>query len=246
MSEGTKRRCRQLSVQPLKEEECLTVHSCSIVLLFVTASAQSQIHYQSFRNTTGLNLVGGATVVGNKIRLVPAQRDTRGNFWTQKAFPVARGFHSSFAFRYSHQGGSKDGNGNPGNDGLLFYIQPVSNVLQQNMEIPAKSLCIFFDGYKNNNVGDISSSRVEVLVNAQRIGQVDVEPLGIRFRDGRVVRARVEYDGHCLTVFLNDKPVGTYKDVDLNEVSPGYVGFHGMGGDAYADVDVLNLHFDSL
>ena len=226
----------------------MSYRSITIALGFmiIAASAQAQIHFRNFRNTTGLNLVGGTRVVGNAIRLVPSKRDTRGNFWTQEAFPVASGFHASFSFRYSHQGGSRDGNGNPGNDGLLFYVQPVSNVLQQNMDIPARSLLLFFDGYKNNPAGDISSSRVEVRLNAKSLGQTDVEPLGIRYRDGKVIHARVEYDGHCLTVFLNDHLAVTYDHIDLSAISPGYVGFHAMGGDAYADVDVLNLHFDSL
>src|SRR5207244_1970734 len=100
--------------------------------------------------------------------------------------PVTGGFRASFAFRYSHQAGSTDGSGNPGNDGLLFYIQPVSNSLKQDMDIPSRSLLLFFDGYKNYDRDDVSSSRLEVKVNAKRLGQTDVEPLGIRYRDGKV------------------------------------------------------------
>ncbi len=215
-------------------------------LLAVTASAQAQVHFRNFRNTTGLNLIGGTTVVANKIRLVPARRDSRGNLWTQRAFPVTGGFRVSFSFQYTHQGGSTDGNGNPANDGLLFYIQPVSNALQQDMDVPSKSLLLFFDGYKNYDTDDVSSSRVEVRLNTKRLGQTDVEPLGIRYREGKVVHVRLEYDGCRLALFLDNKPVVTYSNVDLSAISPGYVGFHGMGGDAYADVDILNFHFESL
>lgn len=216
---------------------------CAVLLSFASSSF-GQVHYRNFRNTSGLNLISDAAVVGNKIRLVPSHKDSRGNVWTQKAFSVAGGFRATFAFQYTHHGGSTDGNGHTGNDGLLFYIQPVSNVLKQDMDIPAKSLLVYFDGYKNNDVGDISSSRVEVRVNAQVLGQTDVEPLGIRYRDGKVNRAQVEYDGHCLSVYLNGKLIVTYNNVDLSAISPGYVGFHGMGGDAYADVDILNLRFE--
>src|SRR5438067_2365269 len=131
-------------------------------ILSLGTAAGAQVHFRDYGNTTGLNLIGGASVVDRKIRLVPARRDTRGNVWTQEAYPVAGGFRASFSFRYSHQGGSTDGNGHPGNDGLRFFVQPVSSALQQNMEIPARSLLLFFDGYKNYDRDDVSSSRLEV------------------------------------------------------------------------------------
>jgi hypothetical protein len=223
----------------------MSLRGIGITLALLAATAgQAQVHYRDFHNTTGLNLVGGAAVVDNHLRLVPARRDSRGNVWTQKALPVAQGFTASFAFRYWHHGGSTDGNGNLGNDGLRFIIQPLSNVLQQNTDVPPRSLFVFFDAYKNNNVGDVSSSRVEVQVNAARLGQTDLEPLGVHFRAGKVVHARIEYDGHSLAVFVNNKPAIKYENVDLRAISPGYIGFHGMGGDAYADVDIMNLQFD--
>lgn len=217
----------------------------TVVLSAAAIAAPASFHYRDFRNTTGLNLIGGARVVDRGIRLVPAQKDSRGNVWTQQAYPVAQDFRASFTFRYRHQGGSTDGSGNPGNDGLLFYIQPGSSALQQDMEIPARSLMLFFDGYRNYDADDVSSSRLEVKLDQKRLGQTDLEPLGIRYRTGEPVRVRVEYRSGCLSIFTNDRLAATYSKLDLASISPGYVGFHGMGGDAYADVDILNFRLES-
>jgi hypothetical protein len=218
----------------------------SLLFCGVTCGAEAQVRFRDFRNTTGLNIIGGTTVEGNKIRLVPARRHSRGNVWTQKSFPVTGGFHASFDFRYTHQGGAPDGNGNSGNDGLLFYVQPVSNALQQNMEIPEKSLLLFFDGYKNQDRDDVSSSRLEVRLNGKRLGQTDVEAFGVKYRESKLVRVSVEYDGTRLTIALNDRQVVVYSNVDLSDASPGYVGFHGMGGDAYADVYISSFTFEPM
>jgi Legume lectin domain. len=214
-------------------------------LLFATEAKPDHICYRNFRNTTGLNLIGSARVERDRIHLLPAQANTRANVWTQRSFPVTGGFTASFSFRYTHQAGIHDANGNHGNDGLLFYIQPISNALQQDMEIPPRSLLLWFDGFRNPNVDDVSSSRLEVKLNGKRLGQTDVEPFGIRYRDGKEIRVRVDYDGDRLTIALNDKQVIVYSEVNLNDVSPGYVGFHGMGGYAYADVDIFNLTFEA-
>jgi hypothetical protein len=114
------------------------------------------------------------------------------------------------------------------------------------MEIPPKSLLVFFDGFRNTNVDDVSSSRVEVQQDRKRLGQTDVEPFGVRYREGKVVHARIEYDGDRLTVSLNNRPVAVYSNIDLSTTSPGYIGFHGMGGYAYADVDILDFAFEPL
>src|SRR5437588_7288089 len=118
---------------------------CAVLAAATAAAGPTRFDYRSFRNTTGLNLIGDAAVVDDRIRIVPSRRDTRGNVWTQQAYPVAGGFRTEFAFRYTHQGGSTDGSGHPGNDGLIFYIQSGSNSLRQDTDIPARSLSVFFD-----------------------------------------------------------------------------------------------------
>lgn len=218
----------------------------AVCAMFVIGPVQTQVNYRNFRSASGVNILGDAVQMGSFIRLVPSHRDTRGNVWTQRPLPVTAGFRATFSFRYWHHGGSTDGNGHPGNDGLVFYIQPLDNALKLNIDPPARSLMIHFDGYKNYDRDDVSSSRVEVRVDGHRLGQEDVEPLGIRYRDGKVQRVRIDYDGKCLSVTMNDKLVATYRDVDLSPVSPGFVGFHGLGGDAYADVDLMSFRFDCL
>ncbi len=216
-----------------------------LVLLPVAGpTAHAQASYRDFRNTTGLNLLQQAAVADRGIRLVPARRNSRGDVWTQAAFPLAGGFRASFSFRYWHQAGARDADGNPGNDGLFFVIQPVSNALALNMAMPPRSLSLYFDGWRNKNTDDVSSSRLEVQVNGHRLGQTDLEPLGIRYRDGKDVRVGLDYDGRSLFITMNGKLAASYSNVDLSAASPGFVGFHGMGGDAYADVDLLSLHID--
>lgn len=56
----------------------------------------------------------------------------------------------------------------------------------------------------------------------------------------------IGYDGSCLALFLNNMAALPCPHVDLSAISPGDVGFHGLGGDAYADVDILSFSFKPI
>src|SRR5262245_41650552 len=85
--------------------------------LAATGTARAQ-NYPDFSNTTGLNLVGSATQVGNVLQLTSATQNLAGAFWYTTPVKVSGGFDTTFRFRMSNFDTSFGGA-----DGMAFVIQ---------------------------------------------------------------------------------------------------------------------------
>lgn len=198
--------------------------------------------YWTFADIAGLDLGGDAAQAGNVLRVNPASQRKFGNVWRHDAVPVGEGFNTTFAFRYANVGGIHDAAGNPGTDGFVFAIRPDSAGGRAN--VGAAGLYIWLDAYKNplaEAPDDVSSSRVAVYANGQRLGQIDIDALGIRFREGGTHQFTAEYDGAKLDLWLDGRQLGTFGNISLP--ASAFMGFSGAAYEAYADQELLNWSF---
>jgi hypothetical protein len=87
---------------------------CLLVLIAAPAATYGQFSYPNFSSTSGLNLVGSATVVSNAIQLTAAGVGFAGSaFWYTTPVNVGAGFSTTFSYTISPGGA----------DGLAFVIQ---------------------------------------------------------------------------------------------------------------------------
>jgi len=85
-----------------------------MVLIAAPAATYGQFSYPNFSSTSGLNLVGNATVVSNAIQLTAAGTGFASSaFWHTTPVSVGAGFSTTFSYTISSVGA----------DGLAFVIQ---------------------------------------------------------------------------------------------------------------------------
>src|SRR5262245_13627940 len=83
----------------------------------------SGFSFPNFADTTGLQVTGDATQVGNVLRLTSASLDQAGGVSYLSKRPVANGFETRFQFQITALGGVPDCEGKNGADGLAFVFQ---------------------------------------------------------------------------------------------------------------------------
>lgn len=245
---------------------------CILACLFASASEQTaeakseprlvpEVEFDDFATTTGMQLVGSAARSGAVLRLTPAQEHKVGAAWYGERLPVAKGFDTTFQFKFTNQGGL-----GPGADGLAFVLQnnAVTAVggkggaggfaigAQENRGDPGipRSIAVFFDTFKN--VGDPSDNYISICANG---GAPDLRwppPrlastrfLRVALKDSRVHTARVVYEPPIMSVFLDNPVVPVLQSVvDLSTVVDGrgtaYAGFTASTGMGWENHDILS------
>jgi hypothetical protein len=215
-----------------------------VVFLAVAEIGIADISYNDFSSITGLNFVGQSQQVGNLILVAPALEESRGAVWYQERQPVTYGFTTEFSFQYDNISGNTDAHNNRGCDGIRFAIQPISNAIDGSFY---DGLEIWFDAFDNAiDSYDFSSSRVEVSYLGTVLGQTDIEPMGIIYRDENVHVAKIEYDGLDLSIFLDSQAVVIYSGIDFSSIENSYIGFRGYGGGAYADLNMYDWNYTAI
>jgi len=87
---------------------------CLLILIAAPSAIYGQFSYPNFSSTTGLQLVGSATVVSNAIQLTVASTGAAASaFWYTTPVNVGPGFSTTFTYSISPGGA----------DGLAFVIQ---------------------------------------------------------------------------------------------------------------------------
>jgi hypothetical protein len=216
----------------------------------------------SQESTSGLRLVGSATLTGKVLRLTPAERHMAGAAWFEEKQIISGGFVSRFEFQLTRQGGL-----GPGADGFAFVLQNSGpNALGSRgsaggfalgevqrygkaVGIP-QSIAIFFDTFRNPEIGDPSDNYIAICTAGRR-QQMRWPPtrlaytrkLPVNLKDRRVHEAQIAYQPPILTVFLDGMTVLT-SSVDLSTVldtdGASYVGFTASTGSGFENHDILN------
>ena len=206
--------------------------------------------YANFNSTSGLNLIGSASVTNGVLRLTPAVDSQTGDVWLTTKQACSGGFDSTFHFAIS-QLGNIYGN-EPGGDGFTLSVQnccPTNNSWA--MGDTNQFLAVFFNTFWNwpgCTCPDVSDNSVGILVNQTYIAQTDLNPLGINMSDGATHLAHVNYNGTDFTVWVDGVMVltnvyvaGLQPGVDAS--GRGWVGFTAGTGAAYENHDILDWSF---
>jgi hypothetical protein len=224
----------------------------SILIVAITSgSALADFTYNDFSSTTGLSMVGSTTQYANKVRLTSGVAGQRGTVWTQNQQATGGGFTTSFAFQGTGLGGERDANGNIGIWQDHFILQNTgTNVLQiSDYDVATHPrLRIMFDGWKDGDSMDPSSSSVQVVLNGVSAKITDVEAMGIVFRDQAVHQATITYAQQVLKVFVDSKQVvNVAMDLNAAGLSNAFAGFESYcGARAWANNDLLNWSMQSV
>jgi Ca2+-binding RTX toxin-like protein len=223
------------------------------------------IAYESFTDSTGLNLVGSASIAAPALRITAATQQQTGAAWFAARVELTHGFSTDFTLRFSGMGGAGDGE-DVGGDGMAFVVQDSSGTAIGDgggslgyAGIP-RSLAVEFDTFNNGaDNGDPDGNHVAVHSRGEAANdetdtgqlpgaEASVDP--ILLQDGQPHQVRVAYSATgTLDVFVDDldTPVVT-ADVDLVSLlgladGQAWVGFTGATGGAFENHDVESWQF---
>lgn len=205
-------------------------------------------------NSVQLN--GAASIVGTRLQLTPATP-----FLASSAFyPVAlgvQGFTTDFAFQildpeadgftFTVQGLTPFAMGSQGG-GLGYGPDPFYSQMALRIE---RSVAVKFDLYDNAGEG-YNSTGLYTDGAVPTVPALDLTPSGILLHAGRVLDARIVYDGAVLTLTLTDKgvtPVATFTasfPIDIPAVigsTTGFVGFTAATGEKTSLPQIVNWTF---
>jgi hypothetical protein len=170
--------------------------------LLPMARAQSVVFPNFSGSPAGLTL-RSVTSSGGVLTLADSTND-RGSVFTSSQFSVA-GFSTVFEFRILNPGGSSDGSGQQGADGLAFVIQRAAgNSLGSNGEGLGyiginNSVAVEFDTWLNSSRSDPDSNHYGLNLNGSG-NSVVTAPEANRFDNGQKWTAWVDYDGTTIEV----------------------------------------------
>lgn len=213
-----------------------------VLLLLVAVPAFAQINYPNFSSSAGLNLVGDAQVVSNRLRLTENRMDQQGSAWYTIKQNLTHGFSTTFQFQL-HGQSPEDGLGY----GLGFHVQNVSDTLNVNETGTAGTLTVSFATLFQTPGGDFLNV-VAVYLNGSLVDAVSLFPNTININDQEVHTARIDYAGGWFTVSVDGEAVLAVA-VDLagegilDSSGSAWVGFSGRTVFAYENTDVLNWVF---
>src|SRR6478752_4903176 len=88
------------------------------ILLQIAQSTPQGATAPAVGDAIPMNLVGDADILGGRLRLTPAMRQTVGAAWFSEKKYVQRGFDAVFRFQITDPGGL-----GPGADGFAFVLQ---------------------------------------------------------------------------------------------------------------------------
>lgn len=230
----------------------------SLCLLTMTVCAYAD----SLPPARDLALTGDAKRQKEFIRLTKAREYQGGSVWRREKQYVRGGFDTYFSFRYTEPGGHGGGA-----DGLAFVVQNSgpkalggiggaggfmhgdSDERGSRAGIPF-SLAVFFDSFRNEEIGDPSDNALHVSINGRprelqwppsRLAVVpQLRPV---LKDEQEHTARVTYSPPLLSVYLDeDLLVSTPADFSLMTDKEGmaWVGFTASTGGGYANHELLS------
>jgi cell wall-associated NlpC family hydrolase len=220
-------------------------------------SMAKAVDYPEFTSTFGLNLVGSAVRVDDRLRLTAASAYNLGATWLTEKQQVQDGFVSTFQFQITSPGGTTDAQGNTGADGLAFVVQndSLSAVsVYPNIGIGysfPNSLAIEFDTYANSSLGDPNGNHVSVQTrgltrntsnHTYSLGCTTAVP---NLSDGAVHTARIQYTPGTMSIYVDNLNVPALS-VPLNlgsvlhlDSGKAWVGFTGATWAAWENHDIL-------
>jgi hypothetical protein len=223
----------------------------------VPAVAAPVINYPNFSNVSGLTINGDAAQVGSALRVTPATFSQAGSAFSTNKVSLTSGasFSTYFTFRFTSPGGSCDGLGGCGADGIVFTVQTLANNVGGEgggigyFGIP-NSLGVEFDNWWNPQVGDINSNHLGIDLNGSVNSVVQTSINEADLNGGDVWSAWVDYNSATdqLEVRLTRSaarpaaPLLSYT-VDLATVlgsTDAFVGFTSGTGAAFANHDILS------
>jgi hypothetical protein len=231
------------------------------ILLAIALFTAATLNAQDPR-ATGLHFVGSARLIGQTLRLTPAENHQAGAVWSEQKQIVGRCFETTFEFQLTGQGGL-----GPGADGFAFVIQnagpdAIGNAgsaggfalgdrhYYSNLHGIPQSIAIFFDTFHNPETNDPSDNYVGIFT-AGRPSKLRWPPsrlactrhLSVKLKDGKVHQVRITFAPPLLTVFLDDQSVLT-STVDFSTVidrdGAAYTGFTASTGGGFENHDILN------
>jgi hypothetical protein len=245
----------------------------TLVLVFsiaYTTPGWAQIDFPDFSSTTGLNMMGDATVSGTVLRLTPSVMDKWGGAWYNTKQYVQGGYFTRFQFQIT------DTNTQPGN-GFTFSFQNdnatrnVNPAHGLNYELANGNilvgLCVEFRlSSVGGGLGVPKDNTISVHTWGPNVGGQNISDFSASIgsatpttwmKDGNVHTVFIEYVPGTLTVFLDDSLTALLTvSVDFTSISGGsildasdqtWVGFTGstcgLGGNdgpTYETQDILN------
>lgn len=233
----------------------------------VGAGAQDEIIFNGFSDTTGLAINADASVAstsdGDVLRLTRARSGESGSAFSQEQVDASN-FSTFFQFRISDPGGSVfDNNDEPGADGLVFVVQPISNSLGtggQGIGYAGigTSIGVEFDTWGNNANNDPSQSHVGIIRDGSvqhdagaNTGLPTANVTGPELDDGDLWSAWIDYDGANLEVRLSltdTRPIQALLSAELDLIDimgqdTAFVGFTSGTGAAWANHDIVNWRY---
>ena len=213
-----------------------------------------------------LTTVGAATMVGNGLRLVPAQHNATGAAWSAERLSVAKGFDATFSFQVTQCDSSLGGG-----DGFAFVIQNCDAYAlgafgggmgyggfgrHAEMAI-SNSLVVEFDTFANS--WDPNGNHISVQTRGTERNAPDHKfSLGAatdipNLKDGKCHLVKISYrTPGTLSVYIDQfrKPALVVA-VDLNKtlrlsMGRAWLGFTAATAIAYENVQILTWSFTPI
>jgi hypothetical protein len=230
------------------------------------SSSIESTNSQTTQSKPGIMLVGSAEMVGSRLRLTPATRQTVGAAWFLKREYVAAGFEMVFDFQITERGGLGFGAyrlafvlQNDGPEAIAGRGSAGGFALGDGRLDPSKrgiprSIAVFLETYRNGDGGDRSDNYVAICTNGA-ISSMRWPPrrlgvrrrLRIRLKDGRVHRARIRYKPPMMSFSLDDGEPEVHVPVDVRTVvdPSGYawIGFTASTGKGFENHAILGWSF---
>ncbi|MFZ5817272.1 MAG: lectin-like domain-containing protein [Bacillota bacterium] len=168
----------------------------SLALPMGSGTAGTVLDYPDFQEVTGLNLLGSATQVSDRLRLTNDVSQAGGVFSANQV-DLSGGFSTAFSFQVSTPMGCTDSDGVQGADGIAFTLSPQNTSLGTNggglgYQGLSDTVGVEFDTW-NNTWDESNGNHVGVNLdgNIDSAAQVSVTPA---FNNGSVWHAWVDYD----------------------------------------------------
>ncbi len=236
---------------------------CLFALLAVSPPLRAQFNYRTFSSLTDVTLNGAAQNMGDRIRIVPAERSRTGSVWFNTKQRIIDGFESTFSFMISSPGSQSPWI--PGADGLAFVIQN-SSVYEGGVgggigyEGIRNSLAVEFDTYDNNPDNNPEPNGNHISVHSQgrapnsadhrtSLGWTSSIP---DLKAGARHTARVRYTPGTLEVYLDDLSnpllrlpirLDTLLQLDMGAC---WMGFTAATGGSWANFDLFSLNSEVI
>lgn len=231
----------------------------TILILSNIQLVSAQFSFSSFNlaSLSKVQLIGNATLDGNRLRLTRAVQNQIGAIWYKQKQNISTGFVVEFEFQLTEGGGFWGGG-----DGFAFVIQNHSvdaigyggGALGYG-GIP-KSFAVEFDTWSNS--GDPNGNHISIHTagirenNSSPETQLAYAIPDFYLDDGDTHYVQIKYQGHQFELYLDTiptpiltTPVSIEDSLQLQE-GKAWVGFTGATGAAYQNHYIISWTFTPL